>query len=232
MTNKLISLVIITLFLLSGHSYSEEQFLFPKKKPSIFKKVENTKKVDYSKNLPQRKPLIKKKEDVEELKEVRQKEVKDKKKIITQKSSFIYPQKKPAVYKASIEETTESSILNKKDFARAKETIKFIKDKKWNSALKSASKVKDNEFRNLITWMYLKTTRNGASFSEYKNFIEQNNDYPRINRIRFLAEEKIYLRNNSPTSIINWFNKYPPLGGIGKIKLAEAYLEKGQTEKV
>ncbi|MBD1138069.1 lytic transglycosylase domain-containing protein [Pelagibacterales bacterium SAG-MED41] len=232
MTNKLISLVIITLFLLSGHSYSEEQFLFPKKKPSIFKKVENTKKVDYSKNLPQRKPLIKKKEDVEKLKEVRQKEVKDKKKIITQKSSFIYPQKKPAVYKASIEETTESSILNKKDFARAKETIKFIKDKKWNSALKSASKVKDNEFRNLITWMYLKTTRNGASFSEYKNFIEQNNDYPRINRIRFLAEEKIYLRNNSPTSIINWFNKYPPLGGIGKIKLAEAYLEKGQTEKV
>ena len=31
MTIKLISLVIITLFLLSGHSYSEDQFLFPKK---------------------------------------------------------------------------------------------------------------------------------------------------------------------------------------------------------
>ena len=59
--------------------------------------------------------------------------------------------------------------------------------------------------------MYLKTTRNGASFSEYKNFIEQNSDYPRINRIRFLAEGKIYLRNNSPTSIINWFDKYEDL---------------------
>ena len=81
MTNKLISLVIITLFLLFVQSYSEEEFLFPKKKHSIFKKVENTKKVDYSKNLPQRKPLIKKKEDVEKLKEVRQKEVKDKKKL-------------------------------------------------------------------------------------------------------------------------------------------------------
>ena len=80
--------------------------------------------------------------------------------------------------------------------------------------------------------MYLKTTRNGASFSEYKKFIEQNEDYPRINRIRFLAEEKIYLRNNSPTSIISWFEKYPPLGGLGKIKLAEAYLEQGKTEKV
>ena len=62
--------------------------------------------------------------------------------------------------------------------------------------------------------------------------LEQNDDYPRINRIRYLAEEKIYLRNNSPTSIINWFEKYPPLGGLGKIKLAEAYLEQGQNNKV
>ena len=42
--------------------------------------------------------------------------------------------------------------------------------------------------------MYLKTTRNAASFNDYKNFIEQNSDYPRINRIRYLAEENIYLR--------------------------------------
>jgi len=80
--------------------------------------------------------------------------------------------------------------------------------------------------------MYLKTTKNSASFNEYKKFIEQNENYPRINRIRYLAEEKIYLRNNSPTSIINWFEKYPPLSGLGKIKLAEAYLEKNQTDKV
>ncbi|MDC3157394.1 lytic transglycosylase domain-containing protein [Candidatus Pelagibacter bacterium] len=237
MTIKLISLVLITLFLLSGHSYSEEQFLFPKKKPSIFKNIKNSNKIDLSKNLPQKKPLIKKEEDIKKDKEVKKKEVAEKKEVekivtFTTKSSFIYPQKKPAIYKASTEKVEKSSVLNQKDFTRAKETIKFIKDKKWNSALKSASKVKDREFRNLITWMYLKTTRNGASFNEYKNFIEQNNNYPRINRIRFLAESKIYLRNNSPTSIISWFDKYPPLGGMGKIKLAEAYLEKGQADKV
>ena len=237
MTIKLISLVIITLFLLSGHSYSEDQFLFPKKKPSIFESTDNREKIDFSKSLPQRKPLVQKDQNIEKEKIVKQKEIKEekeikKKEIITGKGSFIFPQKKPAIYKASTKEIEKSSILNQKDFTRAKETIKFIKDKKWNSALKSASKVKDGEFRNLINWMYLKTTRNGASFSEYKNFIEQNSDYPRINRIRFLAEGKIYLRNNSPTSIINWFDKYPPLGGMGKIKLAEAYLEKGKTGEV
>ena len=234
MTNKLISLVLIIIFLLIDHTYSDEQFLFPKEKPSIFKKINKDPDKAFSNNLPQKKPLINQKKEVKEKKEV---EVKDKTEVkkaevIEKKSSFIFPQKKPSIYKSKTATTKKSLVLNQKDFERAKETIQFIKDKKWNSALKSSEKVKDREFRNLITWMYLKTTRNGASFNEYKKFIEQNEDYPRINRIRYLAEQKIYLRNNSPTSIISWFEKYPPLGGLGKIKLAEAYLEQGQNDKV
>ena len=238
MTNKLISLVIIIFFLITGHIYSEEIFLFPKEKPSIFKKIDKNVDQKYSKDLPPEKPIIRVEKETPK-KEIKiDKKIKEKKatkesvKIIEGKSNFIFPQKKPSIYKTSTQTVEKSLILNQKDFAKAKETIQFIKDKKWNSALKSATKVKDREFRNLITWMHLKTTRNGASFSEYKKFIEQNEDYPRINRIRYLAEEKIYLRNNSPTSVISWFEKYPPLGGLGKIKLAEAYLEQNQTDKV
>ena len=98
--------------------------------------------------------------------------------------------------------------------------------------MKSAEKVKDRDFRTLITWMYLKTTGNAATFNDYKKFIERNSDYPRINRIKYLAEQKIYLKNSSPTSIINWFERNPPLGGLGKIKLAEAYLEQGKSAEV
>ena len=243
MINKLISLVIITFFLLTSHSYSENQFLFPKKKPSIFKKIDKKIGQNYSKDLPQRKPIIQQndvpkkavivKKDLSEKKEVKEKEkIKNQVIIVKPKNTFLLPQKKPSIHTVSAKTLKKSSILNQKDFVNAKETIKFIKAKKWNSTLKSAAKVKDREFRNLITWMYLKTSMNGASFNEYKNFIEQNEDYPRINRIRYLAEEKIYLRNNSPTSIINWFEKYPPLSGMGKIKLAEAYLEQGQIKKV
>ena len=238
MINKLISLVVIMLIISVDRSFSEEQFLFPKEKPSIFKKIDKNVVQDTSGTLPQKKPLIEqnntKKDDIAKKKELGIKTQKDEKKveIVQKKSSFIFPQKKPSIYKASAKTVEKSAILNQKDFDRAKVTIQFIKDKKWNSALKSAAKVKDREFRNLINWMHLKTTRNGASFNEYKKFIEQNGDYPRINRIRYLAEEKIYLRNNSPTSVINWFEKYPPLGGLGKIKLAEAYLEQKQTEKV
>ena len=239
MTNKLISLAILILILSIGQSYSDNQFLLPKEKPSIFKKIDKDFTPSTSGNLPQKKPLInqkqgEKEEAIKKKEEIPTKEKKEIKKVETtqKKSLFVFPQKKPAIYKTTTKTAEKSKILNQRDFEKAKETIQFIKDKKWNSALKSATRVKDREFRNLITWMHLKTTRNGASFNEYKKFIEQNGDYPRINRIRYLAEEKIYLRNNSPTSIISWFEKYPPLGGLGKIKLAEAYLEKGQNDKV
>ena len=106
MTIKLISLVIIVLFLLSGHSNSGEQFLFPKKKPSIFKQIEKTKKIDYSNNLPQKKPVLQKEEVIEKEKIVEKKKVQEKnevkeKKTVVQKSLFIFPQKKPSIYKAS-----------------------------------------------------------------------------------------------------------------------------------
>jgi soluble lytic murein transglycosylase len=244
MINKLISLALLILFLTTGYSYSENQFLFPKKKPSVFKKIQKDIDSANFENLPQRKPIIeteqknnktietkkieKKKIDVKADKTKLKKE--DKSKQIT--SIFILPQKKPITYKVKSKEVDKSSVLNQKDFDRAKETIKFIKARKWNSALKSARKVKDSEFRTLVTWMHLKTTQNSATFKDYKNFIEQHENYPRINRIKYLAEKKIYLRNNSPTSIINWFDRHPPLGGLGKIKLAEAYLEQGKIDKI
>ena len=46
MINKLISLALLIFFLTTNYSYSENQFLFPKKKPSVFEKI----KKNYRKN--------------------------------------------------------------------------------------------------------------------------------------------------------------------------------------
>ena len=239
MINKLISLPLLIFFLTSTNSYSEDKFLFPKKKPSVFKKIEKNISSTNIQDLPQRKPIIQsevKKDIIIEKKKTSVKKVEPKIKSIEKKKKkkalFVFPKKKPITYKVQSSEIEKSSILKQKDFEKAKEVIKFIKAGKWNSALKSVKKIKDNNFRTLITWMHLKTTQNSATFSDYKNFIEQHPSYPRINRIKYLAETKIYLRNNSPTSIINWFDQHPPLSGIGKIKLAEAYLEQGKLDEV
>ena len=74
MTNKLISLVLIVFILSIGYSYSGEQFLFPKEKPSIFKKINKDGGQNFSNNLPQKKPLINQtKEQKKEAKKSRKK---------------------------------------------------------------------------------------------------------------------------------------------------------------
>ena len=238
---RLISLVFLLFFSKSLMAIEDNNFLFPKDKPSVFKKTIQKKVKDELILTPKGKPIIKNSEtaDKKKLKKKKKKSLKiiksiEKKTIITTNKGaiLISPKKKPAIYKTESKILEKSKILNKKDFEKAKIVISLIKSKKWNSALKASGKVSDKEFRDLITWMYLKTSGNQANFSEYQKFIERNFDYPRISRLQYIAEHKIYLKNSSPTSIISWFNKYPPVSGMGKIKLAEAYLEQNKLATV
>ena len=229
---RIISLVILFNIINSEPIYSNDNnnFIYPKNKPSIFKKKIQNKDLIKSSIYPVKKPEIniqntKKKIPKQEIK-------KEQITVIKSRDLFVYPKKKPISYKTKINTIEKSEVLNKKDFEYAKKVFVLIKARKWNSAIKLSQNVKDKEFRNLVNWMYLKTTGNQASFNDYQKFIERNSDYPRINRLIYLAEHKIFLRNNSPTAIISWFKKYPPVSGMGKIKLAEAFLEQGKTSEV
>ena len=210
--------------------------LFEKKK-IIDKSVYN--------NLPLKKPTVKKNASIAKsnepyLESVTEKKINqiknEKKKNITkqiQKSEniFLYPSKKPLAYTNITNKTeTKSKILKEKDYRLAKDVFSLIKKGKWNSALEQSKKVKNKEFKNLIVWLYLKQNGNQATFSDYQNFISENEDYPRIGRLRYMAEHKIILKNTTPRSIIDWFNDDKPLSGTGKIKLGEAYLKTGEIE--
>ena len=137
MLNRLISLVILFFFLNIYPVYSETNFLLPQKKPSIFKKTEKEIQQTINKNLPVPKPTLQKIEPIkitkneketDKVKKDKKVELqKEKKNEKTIKSVFVYPKKKPITYKVSSKEVETSKVLNKKDFARAKETIKFIK---------------------------------------------------------------------------------------------------------
>ena len=72
-------------------------------------------------------------------------------------------------------------------------------------ALKNSKKAKDKSIYNFIQWRHLLTTGNQATFYDYIAFIQNNKDYPRISRIRYLAEQKLSTDKISPKKIINWF---------------------------
>ena len=196
--------------------------ILPSKKPySTNKKI-----IKKDNILPQNKPVKTKtkkiviKKDGETLNNVRVKEKTKEKKIdlVDKKiekslnETFLLPEKKPITYKKVVQkEAVKSEILSKRDYAIAKEVFLLIKQKKWKSAIKSTNRIKDKEFKNLVNWLYLKEKRNAASFGEYTKFIEENKDYPRINRLKYLAEHKINLSSTSASTIIGWFDTETPL---------------------
>ena len=79
--------------------------------------------------------------------------------------------------------------------------------------------------------MYLKERTNKASFYDYVNFINFNKEWPRINRLRYLAEHKIDFKKVKPGDVIDFFKNQDPFSGFGKLKLGEAFLIKGEKSK-
>ena len=229
---KIISLVIFVFFLLFSHVLSAEDFILPKNKPSIFKKLEKN-VLDKNVVLPSKKPSISNNSKKEEKKIVKKE---DKVKVLESNKTnnqlaFILPQKKPQTYR-KIEAVKKSKYLNQKDFERAKRIFSLVKEKKYITAYKSSLKLKDKDLKIFVKWLYLMRSSNNASFNDYQVFIKKQPEYPRIGRLQYLAEQKIILKNTTPKSVINWFDQYPPVSGMGKLKLAEAYLQQNKTANI
>ena len=146
----------------------------------------------------------------------------------------ITPKMKPRDFKTWTPEQKgplETKTMNEKDFEVAKAVFDYVDKKQWKLALSDAQKIQDKSIYTLVNWMYLIEPQSGASFDEYSAFIKNHKDWPRINRLKYLAEHKINFENNSPSSIIEYFSNNPPLSGFGRLRLAEAYLENNQTDK-
>ena len=223
---KVIFLVFFVIF--TSKTLSAEPIL-PKPKPSVDKeiKIKTAKKKEI---YPQKKPLLKK--------EIEEKEIDEKKeeaKIEEKTDTNIYPQKKPIIIKVQKKdkkkEVATSKILSKKDFRIAKLAFESIDKKKWQTAIKVTKKSRDKTLYNLVNYLHLIKPSNTASFYDYSTFISNNKDYPRINRLKYLAEHKIRLKTNSPKSILKWFSDDKPLSNFGKIKLGEIHLLQGNYEE-
>lgn len=221
---------------LSKNKKKEQPVLKPKDEVIVqeekAQKKEEPKKEVKEKKIPEKKQEVTKPQEITKPKET--KEVKKKDIEKTEGTKEIIPKIKPSDFKNFTPEQKgplETKTLSDKDFEITKVVFDYVDRKQWRLALSDAQKVQDKTIYTLVNWMYLIDTQSGASFNEYQTFIKNHKDWPRINRIKFLAEHKINFDNNSPTSIIEYFSNNPPLSGFGRLRLAEAFLENNQTEK-
>ena len=216
----------INLFFFSTITILFSTEIIPLKKP-IQTKAEKDQKllIDVMKPLP--KPIPEK--IVEEIKKKPEGEIKLK---AEKDLGIILPKKKPLIAGTKKTDTAKKSkYYNKKDFEIAKKAISEMKQAKWPTALKTAKRAKDKSIYNFIQWRHLLTKGNKASYYDYKTFIDKNEDYPRLGRVKYLAEHKLSTDTISPKKIIDWFGVDEPLSGFGKMILGESIILNGNTQK-
>ena len=216
----------INLFFFSTITILFSTEIIPLKKP-IQTKAEKDQKllIDVMKPLP--KPIPEK--IVEEIKKKSEGEIKLK---AEKDLGIILPKKKPLIAGTKKTDTAKKSkYYNKKDFEIAKKAISEMKQAKWPAALKTAKRARDKSVYNFIQWRHLLTKGNKASYYDYKTFIDKNEDYPRLGRVKYLAEHKLSTDTISPKKIIDWFGVDEPLSGFGKMILGESIILNGNTQK-
>ena len=210
----LLSLVII------GNVFAAEISIIPVKKPILNEEVKRE-KISQGILKPKPKPS-QKKEEIEII------TVKKNKKEI----NFLIPKSKPLIVKNEKSVVQKSSkYYSQKDYDIAKKSIQAMEKSQWTTALKNSKEAKDKSIYNFIQWRHLLTTGNQATFYDYMAFIQNNKDYPRISRIKYLAEQKLSTDKISPKKIINWFGINEPLSGYGMLVLGESFIQTGDSEK-
>ena len=133
---------------------------------------------------------------------------------------FIIPKNKPLIVKKErLRKVKKSKYYSNRDLNYAKQAIVFMEKSNWKDAKKVAKKARAKSIFNFIEWKHLLTVGNTATFYDYKKFIDKFKNYPRLERIQYLAEHKMSLTNQSPKEIITWFNKNQPKSGFGKMIL-------------
>ena len=218
--------LVISIIVNINNLLAETTILIPLKKPSLTDE-EIVKKLTQNILIP-----IKKPKKIKEIKIVEKKITKTVKDTKDKKLSFKIPKKKPSIPGVTTSRSVKiSKYYSKKDFNIARKAISEMQRSKWTSSLKIAKKAKDKSVYNFIKWKYLLTTGNQASFYDYKVFIDRNNQYPRIDRLRYLAEHKLSTSKVSPKKIINWFAGEDPLSGYGQMILGESYILVGEKTR-
>ncbi len=215
-------LTTIILFFLSFQSAFSNETILPIKKPYLNEK--NT-----TKKIAEIIPLPKPSEKEDEI----QKEIKITTTEIFKKiDGVIIPKNKPLIVKEKLRKIKKQKFYSDRDLRYAKQAISFMEKSNWKDAKKAARKARAKSIYDFIQWRHLLTTGNRATFTEYKQFIERVKNYPRIDRIRYLGEHKINSKNHTKNEIIQWFDKYPPLSGFGKMMLGDSLLSTNKEKAI
>ena len=168
-----IKFILIFLLILGSYSFSSE-LIIPPKKPTLSDEVKE--KIISKKNIiPPIKPTVKKEKEIQEEKKEKVEKAQIDKDF--QNIGILLPKKKPTIIVKKTEPKKEkvkkSKYYSKKDVKIAQQSLDLIKRKKWQSAIKIASRAKDKSIYDFTMWRYLLERNNNANYSDYSSFLKR-----------------------------------------------------------
>jgi soluble lytic murein transglycosylase len=97
----------------------------------------------------------------------------------------------------------------------------------WQGAYADLAPVQDPLPHKILRWLdYCRGTATGR-FGEITDFIARNPDWPGMKRLRHRAEQAA--TGEPDATVADWFKRYPPLSGLGKVRAAEIVADSGNA---
>jgi len=131
------------------------------------------------------------------------------------------PRLKPAV-------PHTSTLLSKHDANNFRQGMRAADQKKWPEVVRFLKRIDDPTARKVLEWR-LAADDPYVSFNTLSRVVQTQPDWPRMTRIRSKAETRMYERPLSSSDTIAWFGAIAPVSGEGRVVMAHAYYQQGDT---
>ena len=123
-----------------------------------------------------------------------------------------------------------SQILSNKDYELFELALDKAEKYKWERVRGIQSNIKDDLARDILEWLRYYNGATDLNFSNYKDYINNNHQWPLIESIKLKAESKITFQEDNK-ELIKYFRDNPPKTGWGKIYYGNALLNIDEIEK-
>ena len=136
---------------------------------------------------------------------------------------FLIPIRKPM-------QPALSQLLSNKDYELFELALDKADEYKWHRVIGISKNINNETARETLNWLSFYNGASNLTFSDYKEYLKENSNWPEIEKIKLLAETKISFKDNYG-ELIDYFNNHPPKSGWGLIYLGNAFLNIGKIEK-
>ncbi|WP_306253398.1 lytic transglycosylase domain-containing protein [Parvularcula sp. IMCC14364] len=124
----------------------------------------------------------------------------------------------------------EPVYLSPADYAMLASYFEALDARQWSRARGQQSQLSDTVAQSIAQWAWFRKDPPDLDFMSAGRFIDAHKDWPSISYIQQLAEKSIP-EDARPDSVIAFFSNRTPRTGTGHLRLAQALLAKGETER-